>query len=126
MAAPAPDADLSCWILTDGKAGMVSHCRGLAKVIGVEPVSKVVALRKPWVWLPPALTPASLKVVWPGSDPLEPPWPDLLIASGRKSVAPALAIRRASGGKTFCVQVQNPRVPIKDFDLVVTPEHDGL
>ena len=126
MRIPDPKPDFTCWILTDGIAGMVSHCRGLARAVGVEPVSKVIALRKPWHWLPPAATPASLGVVTAASDPLAPPWPDLLIASGRKSVAPARAIRRASGGRTFCVQVQNPRVSPSAFDLVVTPEHDGL
>ncbi len=55
-----------------------------------------------------------------------PPWPDLLIASGRKSVAPALAVKRASGGRTFCVQVQNPAAGLDKFDLIVAPNHDRL
>lgn len=105
---------------------MVNQCRGLAEVIGVEPVSKVIGQRMPWRWLPPAITPASLSILKPRSDRLEPPWPDLLIASGRKSVAPARAVRRLSGGRTFCVQIQDPGISPDAFDLVVTPEHDGL
>lgn len=105
---------------------MINQCRGLAEVLGVSPVSKVIDQRSPWRWLPPAITPASLVVLSETSDKLTPPWPDLLIASGRKSVAPARAIRRASGGKTFCVQVQNPGVAPAAFDLVVAPAHDGL
>jgi len=116
----------SCWVLTDGKVGMINQCRGLAEVLGVEPVSKVIDQRAPWRWLPPALTPPALGVITPASSPLAPPWPDLLIASGRKSVAPARAIRRASGGATFCVQIQNPGLAPSAFDLVVTPQHDGL
>ncbi len=119
-------SELTCWILTDGKVGMVNQCRGLAEIVGVEPVSKVIGQRAPWRWLPAALTPASLSVLKRKSDPIAPPWPDLLIASGRKSVAPARAIRRASGGKTFCVQIQDPGVSLLAFDLVVAPEHDGL
>lgn len=116
----------SCWILTDGKVGMVNQCRGLAEVLGVEPVSKVIDLRAPWQWLPPVLTPNLLSVTTSGSDPLTPPWPELLIASGRKSVAPARAIRKASNGKTFCVQIQDPGVSPTAFDLVVAPAHDGM
>ena len=116
----------SCWILTDGKVGMINQCRGLAEVLGVDPISKVINQRVPWRWLPPVITPPSLGIVTSSSSSLEPPWPELLIASGRKSVAPARAIKRASGGSTFCVQIQNPGVAPSSFDLVVAPKHDGM
>jgi len=105
---------------------MVNQCRGLAEVLGVTPVSKVIDQRAPWRWLPPVLTPASLGVTSASSDLLAPPWPHLLIATGRKSVAPARAIRHASRGATFCVQIQDPGVSPSAFDLVVAPAHDGL
>ena len=35
-------------------------------------------------------------------------------------------MRRASGGGTFTVHVQDPRAPPRHFDLVVPPDHDGL
>tara|TARA_R110002110_G_scaffold85816_2_gene223497 strand:+ start:84644 stop:85615 length:972 start_codon:yes stop_codon:yes gene_type:complete len=116
----------SCWILTDGKIGMVNQCLGLARALGHDPDIKTVDLRRPWAWLPPTLIPASMGVITAGSTPLTPPWPDLLIASGRKSVAPARAIRKASGGQTFCIQIQDPGIPVGSFDLVVAPAHDRL
>ena len=116
----------TCWILTDGKIGMVNQCRALARALGLDPEMKTVDLRAPWCWLPPRLTPARTGVVTPDSTPLAPPWPDLLIATGRKSVAPARAIRRASGGHTFCVQIQAPGVAPGAFDVVVAPAHDRL
>ena len=57
---------------------------------------------------------------------LTPNWPDLLITCGRRSVAIAIAIRRAGRGRTFTVHIQNPRVPARFFDLVVPPRHDGV
>jgi hypothetical protein len=39
---------------------------------------------------------------------------------------PALAIRRASAGRTFAAQVQDPRVGRNEFDLLFVPEHDRL
>jgi len=60
----------------------------------------------------------------PGSDPVESPYPDILLASGRKSVGIALYVKKASGGKTFLAQLQDPRIDPKHFDLVVVPQHD--
>jgi len=114
------------WIVSDGRAGMVNQCRGLAAVLGVTAEEKTIGLAAPWRWLPATLTPARLYVLSAAGDRLTPPWPDLLIASGRKSVAPALAVKRASGGRTFCVQVQNPAAGLDKFDLVVAPNHDRL
>ena len=53
-------------------------------------------------------------------------WPDLLISCGRRSVPVAAAVRRAAGGRTFAVHIQNPRTPLRSFDLIVPLEHDGL
>ncbi|MBT3400177.1 MAG: hypothetical protein HOL07_09860 [Rhodospirillaceae bacterium] len=122
----APPNIQSCWILTDGKIGMVNQCLGLARALGHDPDIKTVDLRRPWAWLPPTLIPARTSVITAGSTPLAPPWPDLLIASGRKSVAPAQAIRKASGGRTFCIQIQDPGIAVGSFDLVVAPDHDRL
>ena len=121
-----PAEPRSCWILTDGKIGMVNQCLGLARALGLEPDNRTIDLRAPWRWLPPSLVPARTGVVTPESSPLTAPWPDILIASGRKSVAPARAVRRASGGHSFCVQIQDPGVSPTAFDLVVAPAHDRL
>jgi mitochondrial fission protein ELM1 len=94
--------------------------------LGVQADEKQIELSPPWSWLPPSLTPARLAVLASSGDLLSPPWPDLLIGTGRKSVAPALAVRRASGGKTFCAQIQNPDVALEKFDLVIAPGHDRL
>ncbi|MBT3810395.1 MAG: hypothetical protein HOF99_12920, partial [Rhodospirillaceae bacterium] len=126
MSMTAPPNIQSCWILTDGKIGMVNQCLGLARALGHDPDIKTVDLRRPWAWLPPTLIPARTSVITAGSTPLAPPWPDLLIASGRKSVAPAQAIRKASGGRTFCIQIQDPGIAVGSFDLVVAPDHDRL
>ncbi len=122
----APSRSPTTWIVTDGRAGMVNQCRGLAAVLGVTAEEKTIELAAPWRWLPPALMPDRLFVLSAAGDCLAPPWPELLIASGRKSVAPALAVKRASGGQTFCVQVQNPAAALDRFDLIVTPRHDRL
>ncbi len=114
------------WIVTDGRLGMINQCRGLAARLGAQAEEKKIELSVPWRWLPPAIIPARLSVLAGSGDRLSPPWPELLIGTGRKSVAPALAVKRASGGRTFCVQVQNPDVALEKFDLVIAPGHDLL
>ena len=116
----------TCWVLSDGNAGNENPCLGLAEAIGLEATVKRVATRAPWSWLPPGLWLAALAAPGLGSDPLAPPWPDLLIACGRQTAALSVAIRRASGGCTFTVQLLDSRISPDRFDLVVAPRHDRL
>ena len=121
---------LSCWVVTDGKAGMETQCLGLAEALGfhdgLNAQVKRISLGKPWRWLPPLAVVNPLSRLTAKGEFLAPPWPDILIASGRKAVAPALAVRRESAGKTFTIQIQNPAVDPRRFDVVVAPAHDGL
>ena len=119
-------AGLGCWVLSDGKAGTENQCIGLAEAIGVEPVVKRVRPRAPWTWLPVGRWPLPHLALGADSDPVVPPWPDILIAAGRRGVPYALAIKRRSGAATFAIQVQDPRVPSHRFDMVVPPRHDHV
>lgn len=60
---------------------------------------------------------------------LTPPWPDLIIGIGRRSVAVARWIRNQSKGRTRIVRLGNPRADLRLFDLVITtpqyPVADG-
>lgn len=51
---------------------------------------------------------------------IKPPWPDLVIGVGRRSVPVARYIRKKSGGRTRLVRIGNPRVDPRLFDLVIT------
>ena len=118
-------AELSAWVLTDGRAGTHNQALGLAEAVGLPFTGKLVHSARPWRWLPPMLWPPGVLGVGRG-DALEPPWPALVISCGERSVAPALAIRRRSGGKVFSVHIQHPRVNAGRFDLVVVSAHDRL
>lgn len=113
--------------MTTGEAGMISQVAGLGQAVGLPFELKTVNPRAPWRWLPGHWA-ARLGVLasLDSNDGIHPPWPDLLITCGRRSVAAAIAIKRASGGRTFTVHIQDPRVPPACFDMVVPPEHDRL
>lgn len=51
------------------------------------------------------------------------PAPGLVIGAGRR-IAPTVAAMRRAGAKT--VQILDPKMPARHFDLLVAPEHDGL
>lgn len=118
---------LKCWVVTDGHAGMQNQCLGLAEALSVDPEIKRIKLRAPWEWLPPRLAILfnPLGGLDARGDMLSPPWPDVLIATGRRTVAACAMIKRLHP-KTIAVQIQNPHFPAAAFDLVVTPAHDRL
>ncbi|EKE08866.1 MAG: hypothetical protein ACD_16C00243G0002 [uncultured bacterium] len=114
-----------CWTITDVFPGMQSQVVGLAEAIGLPTVHKRCRRRWPWGWLSlPWGNP--LNQLTKTSDKLIPPWPDLVITSGRRSAPLALAIKKQNPKKTFCVHIQNPVFNINHFDLIAAPEHDHL
>jgi mitochondrial fission protein ELM1 len=120
---------LACWVITDGKAGMESQCVGLAEALGLAPIIKRVRLRPPWRYVTPYLRLGGRLQFEAGSSALDPPWPDLVIATGRHSVAAALFVRTQSinaGRPALAVQLQDPVISPRNFDLVVVPRHDEL
>ena len=116
----------SCWAVTDGKAGTETQCLGLAHALGVQPTVKRIRLRSPWRQLSPHLRFGNLMAISPAGDRLAPPWPDLLIAAGRQSVAASLAVRDSNGDRSFRIQLQSPGIGPEHFDLVIVPRHDRL
>lgn len=116
----------SCWVITTGEAGMKSQALGLASAIGIEFEHKLGLIPPPWKWLPGYMTWGVLSAATLNGKIAEPPWPDLLITCGGRPAVLSMAIKRASGGRTLTVHVQDPRISPRHFDLVVPPRHDRL
>jgi len=113
------DSDVRAWVLTNGAVGFEVQALGVAEELGIAPEIKRVTPPAPWRWLAP----------WGPAAPngtIAPPWPDLLIASGRQSIPYARMIRRASHGRTFVAVLQNPAISPQNFDFVWAPAHDRL
>ncbi len=105
----------SCWVVTEGLAGLQNQAIGLAQALGLQYVLKEVKKPKGLRRLLPA-----------GRHDFTPPWPDLLITCGRQSGPVSAAIRRASENKTFTVHIQDPFMDPGLFDVVIAPAHDKL
>jgi len=117
---------ITAWAVTTGEAGMRTQARGLAHAAADQVEEKTACLAIPWRWLPQGLLGDPLKRQQVGGDILAPPWPDLLVTCGRRSVPFSLAVREASGGGTVTVHIQDPLRPATDFDLVVALAHDPI
>ena len=116
----------TCWCLTDGRPGMENQAVGLAEALGLTPVVKRVILKTPWRIASPHITAFKRFAFSKKGDPVDPPWPDILIATGRPSILPALHVKGQSGGRTFTVQLQDPVSLRWRFDRIVVPAHNGL
>lgn len=121
---PTPNPSKTVWAISDGRAGLEAQVIGLAEAIGLPFQTKIVHPRWPWTMLPVTMWPSPFAALGPKSTPLTPPWPDLVIGCGWRSIPFMLAIKKASGGKTLAVQTQDPRIRPDLFDVVVAPEHD--
>jgi len=114
------------WAMHDGRIGIANQVIGLTEAVGLPFVEKICTTRFPWSHLPQSLWSDPARGLAAGSDPVAPPWPDLLITAGRECAAIAAAVKRASGGHCFLVQIQDPRVGRRAFDLMVVPTHDPV
>lgn len=115
---------LTCWVLTNGRAGDETPALGVAAALGATVEIRRVAPRRPWVWAMPwgPVDPAE------GPDrpksPIAPPWPDVVIGCGRRAVAYMREIKRRAGPATFTVFLRDPRTSRHGADFLWVPEHD--
>jgi mitochondrial fission protein ELM1 len=118
------DATDTPWTLADGRAGNQRQALALAGALG-HGASRHWSLdaRAPWRWAAPRQWPFSAHAFGPEfAQALRSP-PRFAIGCGRRA-ALATRLLRERGGKV--VQILDPRIDTRHWDLVVAPEHDGL
>ena len=109
-------------LLTEGMHGMISQVEGLAKALDIEFTHHRVELNNFWKMIPPSLTPISNFVF----KQINAHDFDILISCGRKSVIPSIYLKKNSKKKVFNIHIQDPKVSLDNFDIIIAPEHDGL
>jgi mitochondrial fission protein ELM1 len=114
------------WALTDDRIGNVNQVLGVAESLGIPFERKEIRYNK-HASLPNIIRGKTLLGIdLQNSTPLTPPWPDIVIAAGRKSAPVSRYIKHKSGGKTKLIQLMWPGFPSSDFDLIATPQHDKI
>ena len=109
-------------LLTEGLHGMISQVEGLAKALDLDYFHEKVELNSPWNLVPPTLTPKK-KFIFKNQINKE---YDVIISCGRKSVIPSIVLKKNSNKKIVNIHIQNPKVSLENFDIVVAPDHDSL
>ena len=109
-------------LLTEGLHGMISQVEGLAKALDLDYFHEKIELNSFWNFIPPNLTPAK-KFIFNNKIDKE---FDIIISCGRKSVVPSIYLKKISKKKIMNIHVQNPKVSLKNFDFIISPEHDNL
>ena len=115
-----------CWVISDGTAGMESQGVGLAARLPFATRVFRIKLHWPWNLSAPYVTGSAIARAQSGAEEMVAPWPRVVIGCGRQSIPFVRTIKRESGGATFTVQCQHPRIPPSAFDLVIPPMHDEL
>ena len=115
--------------MSDGRAGIEGQVVGMAEALARQRKATVEVKRIGWKdrtgRLPWWLVPFPGRWLTPQSG-IAPPWPDVMVAAGRATLPVSMRMRRWSKGKTFVVQLQDPRCSPRHFDVVVPPLHDRL
>ena len=76
-----------CWVLNNGTVGVLNQALGLAEALGVSFTKKKFIRKFPYSLIPISLVKNLQTHLTEDSDKMESPWPDLLIASGSKSIS---------------------------------------
>jgi len=120
------DTGLITWVLTDGKAGDELQALSVTEALGLDPEIRRVDPKPPFDWFMPWGPVDPRERPGAPSSPIAPPFPDLLIASGRRAVAYLRAVKKATGGRTYTVFLKDPRTGPGAADFIWSPEYDRL
>jgi Predicted nucleoside-diphosphate-sugar epimerase len=121
---PHPKQSALPWTITDGRAGNVRQAVALASALRLGGVRRLqLEPRAPWRWAAPRQLPGMDDGYGPAFSNLLQMPPALAIGCGRQAAA---ALRRLRPRGTRTVQILDPRIDPRHWDLVVVPEHDRL
>lgn len=114
----------SVWLVIGDKLGDNAQVEVVAAALDWPCERRVLRFKPQWVTGKPPFKASLYHVDEAASDPLRPPWPDLVLTVGRRPSMAALWIKEQSGGRTKVVIVGRPRRLLRQFDLVLaTPQY---
>jgi len=113
---------LKALLLTQGMHGMISQVEGLAKALNLDYQHQTIKLKTFWNYIPPKFTPITENILSENFICNA----KVIISCGRKSVIPSIALKKKFGKDIFNIHIQDPKVALSNFDLIVCPKHDDL
>ncbi len=113
------------WVLVDDRPGNAGQALGVAEALAQPFIQKTIRYTS-FGKLPNIVRGSTLiGVTGETVAELAAPWPDLVIAAGRRTAPVARWIKKIAGQKVILAQIMNPgRAGAEDFDLIAIPSHD--
>jgi len=109
--------------LHDGRAGNARQANALAHALDADTGECLLLPQAPWRWLAPRALPGADAAFGAAFAAHIARPPTIAIGCGRLA---ALATRLLHARGSKAVQILDPRIDTRHWDLVVAPEHDGL
>jgi len=114
------------WVILGDKRGDNGQVETIVDALPWPVEHKYVHMQPQWVFGKPKYRPSLDHLDLSQSDPLEGPWPDLILTVGRRPSMVALWVRQQSGDKTRIVLVGKPSGHMLDFSLVIASAENQM
>jgi mitochondrial fission protein ELM1 len=114
------------WVILSDKRGDNGQVETIVDALPWPVEHKYVHMKPEFVLGKPRYRPSLDHLDQSRSDPLEAPWPDLIITVGRRPSMAALWVRQQSGNKTRIVLVGKPSGHMLDFSLVIASAENQM
>jgi len=107
------------WVVLGDKPGDNAQVEIIEQALPWPCEHRHIQVLEPFIFGKPRPGPTLYHIDRERSDPLEPPWPDLILTVGRRPANVALWIREQSGGHTRIIIIGKPSSMTSDYDLVI-------
>ncbi len=114
------------WVILSDKQGDNGQVETIVDALPWPVEHKYVHMLPQWVLGKPRYRPTLDHIDLEQSDPMEGPWPDLILTVGRRPSMVALWIRKQSGNSTKVVLVGKPSGHMLDFSLVIASAENQM
>jgi len=114
------------WLVLSDKRGDNGQVYSIAEALGWPYEERILKMRDEYVLGKPRVRPSLYHIDVARSDPLEPPWPDLILTIGRRPSMAALWIREQSKGQSKIALIGKPSSRLEDYELIVVSSENQL
>jgi mitochondrial fission protein ELM1 len=114
------------WVILSDKRGDNGQVETIVDALPWPCERKLVQMKPRWVLGKPRFRPTLDHIDLEKSDPLEGPWPDLVLTVGRRPAMVSLWVRQQSGGRTRVVMMGKPSGMMLEFELVIASAENQM
>jgi len=109
------------WLVIGDKPGDNAQIEIIAEALGLPYETRRMLPKPQYVLGKPGFKASLYHLDLERSDPLEPPWPDIILTIGRRPSMAALWIQQQSGGHSRIILLGRPKRWIDRFSLLIVP-----